>query len=147
VKEKLFFDNDVILDISIARENNIQSSIKLINLVEEGEYQGYTSSVVFTNTYYIQRKLKDHGTSIGFLKKLRLVLTVLNVDDMIIQKALESGWNDFEDSVQYFTAIQNKIEYIITRNTEDYKKSILPVYSPTEFLKMIEIRKKGRTGK
>jgi predicted nucleic acid-binding protein len=141
MKDKIFFDNDVILDISIKRENDIKDSIKLVNIAEEGEYRGYTSSVIFTNTYYIQKKLKDHETSINFLKKLRLIITVLNVDDIIIQKALESGWNDFEDSVQYFTAVQNKIDYIITRNTNDYKKSIIPVYTPTEFLKMVEIKK------
>jgi hypothetical protein len=97
--------------------------------------------VVFTNAYYIQRKLIDHSASINFLKKLRLIVTVLNVDDIIIQKALESGWEDFEDSVQYFTAIHNKIDYIITRNTTDYKKSSIPVYTPTEFLSMTEIKK------
>jgi predicted nucleic acid-binding protein len=141
MKEKIFFDNDVILDISIKRDNDIKDSIKLVNLAEEGEYRGYTSSVILTNTYYIQKKLKDHETSINFLKKLRLIITILNIDDLIIQKALESGWNDFEDSVQYFTAVQNKIDYIITRNTDDYKKSIIPIYTPTEFLKMIEIKK------
>jgi predicted nucleic acid-binding protein len=140
MKNKIFFDNDAILDISIEREINVKDSVKLINLVEEGEYKGYTSSIIFTNTYYIQRKLKDHSTSINFLKKLRLIITVLNVDDLIIQKALESGWEDFEDSVQYFTAIHNKINYIITRNTADYKKSTIPVYTPTEFLSMVEIK-------
>jgi predicted nucleic acid-binding protein len=149
MKEKLFFDNDIILDISIERdkllENAVNDAINLINLVEAGEYKGYTSSIVFTNTYYIQRKLKDHKTSISFLKKLRLILTVLNVDDLIIQKALESGFSDFEDAVQYFTAIENKIDYIITRNTDDYKKSILKVCTPTEYLKIKEIQnmKKG----
>jgi predicted nucleic acid-binding protein len=141
MKEKIYFDNDIILDVSIKREMDITDSVKLINFVEEGEYKGFTSSVIFTNTYYIQRKLKDHDTAINFLKKLRLILTVLNVDDIIIQKALESGWNDFEDAVQYFAAIHNKIDFIITRNTEDYKKSIIPVYTPTEFLNIMEIKK------
>jgi predicted nucleic acid-binding protein len=141
MKEKIYFDNDVILDVSIKREMDITDSVKLLNFVEDGEYKGFTSSVIFTNTYYIQRKLKDHDTAIHFLKKLRLIVTVLNVDDLIIQKALESGWNDFEDAAQYFTAIHNKIDFIITRNTEDYKKSIIPIYTPTEFLNMIEIKK------
>jgi predicted nucleic acid-binding protein len=144
MKENIFFDNDIILDISIERDkllkNAVDDAINLINLVEAGEYKGYTSSIVFTNTYYIQRKLKDHNTSISFLKKLRLILTVLNVDDLIIQKALESGFSDFEDAVQYFTAIENKIDYIITRNTNDYKKSILKICTPTEFLKIKEIQ-------
>jgi predicted nucleic acid-binding protein len=148
MKEKLFFDNDIILDISIARnaslENDVNEAVKLINLVESGEYEGYTSTVIFTNTYYIQRKLKDHNTSINFLKKLRLILTVLSVDDKIIQKALESGFNDFEDAVQYFTAIENKIDYIITRNIEDYKKSTIKVYTPSQYLKIKEIQKMGK---
>jgi predicted nucleic acid-binding protein len=103
--------------------------------------KGYTSTVIFTNTYYIQRKLKDHNTAINFLKKLRLLLTVLTVDDKIIQKALESGFCDFEDAVQYYTAVENKMDYIITRNTDDYKKSTIKVYTPTQYIKMKEIQK------
>jgi predicted nucleic acid-binding protein len=145
MKEKLFFDNDIILDISIERddllENDVHEAITLINLVEAGEYKGYTSAVVFTNTYYIQRKLKDHTTAINFLKKLRLLLTVLNVDDKVIQKALESGFTDFEDAVQYFTAVEHKMDYIITRNTEDYKKSTIKVYTPSQYLKIKEMQK------
>jgi predicted nucleic acid-binding protein len=143
--EKLYFDNDIILDISVKRdellENDANEAIKLINLVESGEYKGYTSTVIFTNTYYMQRKLKDHNTAINFLKKLRLILTVLNVDDKIIQKALESGFGDFEDAVQYYTAVENKMDYIITRNTDDYKKSTIKVYTPLQYIKMKEIQK------
>ena len=116
---------------------DIKDSVKLINLVEEGLYKGYTSSLVFSNTYYIQRKLIGHEVSINFLKNLRLLLTVLNVDDLIIQRALESEFKDFEDSIQYFTAIENKMDCIITRNAEDYKKSIIPIYSPSELLRMM----------
>ncbi|GHV20526.1 PIN domain-containing protein [Spirochaetia bacterium] len=145
MKDKIFFDNDIILDVSIERDrslrNAVNDAVKLINLVESGEYKGYTSSLIFTNTYYIQRKLKDHETSIKFLKKLRLILAVLNVDDIIIQKALESGFSDFEDAVQYYTAVENKIDYILTRNTEDYKKSAIKVYTPSEYLKIKEIQK------
>jgi predicted nucleic acid-binding protein len=145
MKEKLFFDNDIILDISIERdeslENSVNEAVKLMNLVESGEYKGYTSTVIFTNTYYIQRKLKDHNTAVNFLKKLRLILTVLNVDDKIIQKALESGFNDFEDAVQYYTAIENNMDYIITRNTDDYKKSIIKVYTPSQYIGLKKRRK------
>ena len=133
--KKIFFDNDVILDISIKREMDIKDSVKLINLVENGLYKGYTSSIIFSNTYYVQRKLIGHEISINFLRNLRLLLTILSVDDTIINKALESEFNDFEDAIQYFTAIENKMDCIITRNAVDYKKSIIPVYTPTELLK------------
>jgi len=134
--KKIYFDNDVILDISIKRELDVKDSVVLLNLVEAGLFKGYTSSVIFTNTYYIQRKLVGHEISINFLKKLRLLLTVLNVNDLIIQKALESEFKDFEDAVQYFTAVENKMDYIITRNVEDYKNSMVAIYTPKEFLKI-----------
>ncbi|MCL1991642.1 MAG: PIN domain-containing protein [Spirochaetes bacterium] len=91
--------------------------------------------------YYIQRKLIGHEAAINFLKNLRLLLTVLSVDDQTVQKALESEFKDFEDAIQYFTALENKVDCIITRNINDYNKSLLPVYSPTELLNIIEAGK------
>jgi predicted nucleic acid-binding protein len=123
------------LDISIAREIDIADSVKVMNLVENGIYEGYTSSVIFSNIYYIQRKLAGHKTANKFLKDLRLLLTVLSVGDLTVQKALESEFNDFEDAIQYFTALENSIDCIITRNVNDYKKSTIPIYTPTELLK------------
>jgi hypothetical protein len=125
------------LDVSIKRELDIKDSVKLINLVENGLFKGYTSTIIFSNTYYIQRKLIGHKVSINFLKNLRLLVTVLNVDDSIIHKALESDFNDFEDAIQYFTAIEINMDCLITRNAGDYKKSIIPIYTPTELLKQI----------
>ena len=133
----IFFDADVILDISIARENDIKDSVKIINLVENGLYKGYTSSVIFTNIYYIQRKIIGHKAAIAFLTDLRKLLTILNVDDSITKNALESQFSDFEDAVQHFTAAANNMDCIITRNLNDYKASSIPVYTPTQFLKTI----------
>ena len=131
----------MILDISIKREMDIKDSVKILNYIEKGFYNGYTSSVIFSNTYYVQRKLIGHEVSINFLKKLRLLLTVLPVTDQIIQKALESEFKDFEDAIQYFTASENGIDCIITRNVNDYNKSLISVYTPTELLNILEIEK------
>jgi predicted nucleic acid-binding protein len=118
---------------------DIKDSVKLLNSVEKGLYKGFTSSIIFSNTYYIQRKLIGHDQSINFLKKLRVLLTVLNVSDQIIQKALESEFKDFEDAIQYFTALENNIECIITRNVDDFNKSVIPVYTPTELLNIMDV--------
>jgi hypothetical protein len=49
--------------------------------------------------------------------------------------ALDSKFTDFEDALQYFSAVNsNKIDAIITRNIKDFKKSALPVFTPNEFL-------------
>jgi predicted nucleic acid-binding protein len=134
VKERIFLDNDIILDVSAEREVDVSASVRLLNLASKGIFNGFVSALTFTNAHYVQRKLEGREASINFLKELRLILRVLSVDDSIIESALESGWKDFEDSVQYFTALQNGIDCIITQNKDDYKKSKIPVYTPAEFL-------------
>ena len=48
---------------------------------------------------------------------------------------MNSHFKDFEDSVQYFTATENNINGIITRNLKDFKSSQIPVMTAEEFLK------------
>ncbi len=50
------------------------------------------------------------------------------------KKGIYSDWKDTEDAINYFCALDNKTEAIITRNVKDFKKSEIPVYSPADFL-------------
>jgi hypothetical protein len=59
---------------------------------------------------------------------------ILPVDEKIIALALSSRFRDFEDAVQYYTAAQNGMTCLITRNVRDYKGSELPVLTPAEYL-------------
>jgi hypothetical protein len=62
-------------------------------------------------------------------------VNVSTVDEKIIDLALQSVFSDFEDAIQYFTAIQNNIPVILTRNLKDYKSSAIPVMTADDFLK------------
>ncbi len=58
------------------------------------------------------------------------------MDDKIIDLSLNSYFNDFEDTIQYYTAIENKFEIIITRNLRDFKLSKIPVMTANDYLTM-----------
>jgi hypothetical protein len=63
------------------------------------------------------------------------MLNILKVEELTIRNALASGFSDFEDSIQYFCAIDSKrSDVIITRNTKDYKNSEIPVMTPRDYL-------------
>ena len=49
--------------------------------------------------------------------------------------------NDYEDAIMVETAIRSEMDCIVTRNVKDYVKSSIPVYDPSEFLKMLEAEK------
>jgi len=51
--------------------------------------------------------------------------------------SLQSLFKDFEDAIQYYTATQNNVPVILTRNLKDYKQSAIPVMTAEDFLKNI----------
>ena len=117
--DKVFLDSDVILDIALDRKPFSSSAALVLSLCEAGGIEGYTSSIVFTNLYYILRKISGHSATIIFLKKLIRVVSVLGVDESTIVEALASDFADFEDAVQYCSSARNGIGAILTRNTLD----------------------------
>jgi len=57
------------------------------------------------------------------------------LNDKITELALsDTNFTDFEDGLQYYSAIENEIDVIITRNKKDFKNSKIPVLTAKEFL-------------
>ena len=62
------------------------------------------------------------------------MLHVIDSSESVIDKALNSDFSDFEDAVQYYTALEHEIPVILTRNIRDYKKASVIVQTPETFL-------------
>jgi len=132
----LFIDTDIIIDFLTDRKPYSREAAVIFTLIDQKKLKGYASSLTFSNLFYVLRKLEPPKKVIAKLDSLSKLLTVLKVDDQNIRDAIETGFPDFEDSIQFFCALDcKKIEVIITRNTKDYKKSRLPVMTPDDFLK------------
>lgn len=65
-------------------------------------------------------------------------MKLASVTRLVIENALKSKFTDFEDSVLHESAMLAGVNYIVTRNVRDFKKSKIPVFTPTEFLSMLE---------
>lgn len=132
----LFIDTDVIIDFLIDRKPFSREAAIIFTLIEQKKLKGYSSSLTFSNLYYVLRKIESHNKVISKLEILSKIVGILRVEEQTIKNALASGFSDFEDSIQYFSAIDSKkIDVIITRNIKDFKKSEIPVMTPGDFLK------------
>ena len=132
--KKYFVDTDVILDLLAQRIPHFHFSAVLFTLAEMGKYELYTSPTVIVNTFYILRKQLGNEAAKSALRKLRLILHIVDSTEKIIDQALNSDFSDFEDDVQYYTAQNSDIQCIITRNIKDYKNAHLLVQTPEIFL-------------
>ena len=135
--EKVFIDTDVILDLLEQRKDFLEDATSLFALVEERKIAAFVSPLIIANLYYILRKKTDHARAHELLHRLRLLVRILPVTEKTIDLALTSAFSDFEDAIQYYAALEHAIDCIITRNKRDFKKSEIPVYTPSEFLQML----------
>lgn len=132
----IFSDTDIILDVITGRKPFSIEASSLFTLIETEQIKSSTSSLTFSNIYYVLRKYATHHRVVSRLSELSELLQIMNVDDMIIKRALQSGFKDFEDAIQYHAALSNpEIGLIVTRNIKDYKQAELPVMTPGTFLK------------
>ncbi len=131
---KIFIDTNIILDLLANRKDFFLEAQQLFTLADHKEVELYTSSLSIVNTHYIlSQKLKQNEVN-KTIRQFKLLVSVLNIEDKIIDLALNSDFKDFEDAVQYQCAIQNKMDIIITRNLKDFKLSKIPVLSAKDYL-------------
>lgn len=131
--DKLFIDSDIILDLIQEREGH-KDAKQLFTLIEENKVKAYVSPLIFSNLFYILRKQESNKFAMNVLARLKALLHISTINEKIIELALSSGFKDFEDAIQYYSALEENLNYLITRNKEDYKHSGIIICNAKEYL-------------
>lgn len=136
MKNKLFIDSDVVIDFFTDREPFASPASELFELNERGEVKLYLSAISINNIYYIVRKYLGHSETLKVIEELVEMTEIIGTTKKEIVQALRNNFKDYEDSIQYSTALTIKdVEAIITRNVKDYSKSEIAVFTPENYLK------------
>ncbi|HCY01104.1 hypothetical protein SDC9_136274 [bioreactor metagenome] len=132
--KKLLVDTNIVIDLLAKRKDFYREAQELFTLADENEVKLHISSLTFANTHYLLVKELNADEARKVLIKLKLLVKILPLDEKILELALSSDFIDFEDAIQYYTALVNKLEIIITRNKKDFKTAKLPVLTAKEYL-------------
>ncbi len=135
---RVLFDIDVILDLLLDRRPFANDAGILLSKAELGELIGYVCATGVTTVHYLARKAIGERRARLEVQKLLTFLEPAMVNRVVLEGALRIKFGDFEDAVSHEAARQVGAEAIVTRNTRDYKKSIIPVYSPSELVRLLE---------
>jgi predicted nucleic acid-binding protein len=132
---KLLVDTNIIIDLLTKRAEFYEEAAALFSCADKKEVTLAISSLTFANTNYILSKFATPKHARDILRKFKVLIEILNLDDKIIELALsDNDFPDFEDGLQYYSAIENQIHAIITRNKKDFKNSKIPLLTAKEFL-------------
>ena len=134
MKKHYLVDTNVVIDMLLDRED-ADAACAVFDGAERGDYYLHICALSFTTMFYSLRKILSREDRINVMAQLKEAMEVVEVEGNVIDMALKSGWKDFEDAVQNFSAVVNpQISAIITRNTKDFKDSSLEVVDSVEFL-------------
>jgi predicted nucleic acid-binding protein len=135
---RLFLDTNIVLDLLADRMPFYTEAAKLFSLADKKKIRLSISALCLADAHYILLRQNPDLEVRSALRKFKVLVTVLPLDDKISDLALNSDFRDFEDAIQYYTAIEHDQEIIITRNQADFKESKIPVMTAGEFIKTIK---------
>lgn len=132
--KKVFLDTNIVADLFLKREPFCENSLKLFTLGFHKKITLYVSSLSYATLAYLVRKMKKEERVLLF-EKLRNITETTTVDRLTVDKALISDFSDLEDALQYYSAVNAKVDVVLTRNKKDFVEANVPVMTPDEFFK------------
>jgi len=136
--KNLFLNTNIILDLLANRMPFYMEAAKLFSLADKKKIKISISALSLADAHYILSRQNPEMEVRNILRTFKVLVNVLPLDDKITDLALNSEFRDFEDAIQYYTAIENDQDLIITRNQQDFKESKIPVMTAGEFIKSIK---------
>ena len=138
MSKRVFIDTNVMLDFLGERKPFYTSIAKIATMGEKGELALVVSPISFATVNYFLSKFESSKIASEKLRKFKIISEICSLDGQTIEKGLNSSFKDFEDALQYFSATESNCELILSRNGKGFKKSLLPVMTPDEFLKSLD---------
>lgn len=135
---RLFIDTNVILDLLAARKPFVDDAARLFTLADKGEVKLFTSSTTVTTTYYLLHKELKQDKARAAVSKLLTLVEIVDAGHLGVIRAINDlQFKDFEDAVQYQSALQAKAKILVTRNEKDFRESVISVMTPRQVLKLL----------
>ena len=137
---RLFLDTNIVVDLLEGREPFCYDAAQLFTMAHDKRVELLVSPMpmTFSTASFLLRKHGSEGVR-NLLSNLRQLVRVTISDERTVDDSIASQFKDFEDAMQYYTALNAKAEIIITRNGKDFTASNLPVMTATEFIATLTI--------
>ncbi|MEJ6486584.1 PIN domain-containing protein [Nostoc punctiforme UO1] len=120
------------------REPFFQDADLLFQKIDSGRIIGYVTATTLTDIFYISRR---HTRSIEqarqAVSEMLTAMLICPVNRAVLESAFGSGLADFEDAIQIACAIAQRLDAILTRDTQGFLSSSLPVLSIHELLQQL----------
>ena len=131
---RVFVDTNVLLDVLARREPFYAHAARIWSLAELGKIEALISAISYNNIYYVMRRASNRRSAEKGLRLIRNVFTPVPLTIQVLNQAMDAGFEDFEDALQFYSALHAEADCLITRDADHFPSEDLPVLAPAAFL-------------
>jgi len=139
---RVLLDTNVIIDVLQNREPWCRSGKAIFLSVAKKEFSGCITAKEAADIHFFAKKqfkgeenVDDKARQI--LIKIFSLFEIIDTTESDCKNALSFPNNDYEDAIMIETALRSGVDCIITRNTEHFSESPVKIYTPDEFVEII----------
>jgi len=138
--KRIFVDANVLLDLhDPERPTNLSSQKALGFLVEDEEVELFSSCDLMTTLYYVLAKSEGKEIALSFVSEINTLCRLIPFDNDAIERvcelmALDSGFTDMEDTLQYYLARQAECDLVLSNDQAFYSPDI-PLLGTESFVR------------
>jgi predicted nucleic acid-binding protein len=133
----VLLDIDVVLDVLADRGPFAEASAAVLGRIETGSLEGCLAAHTITTLHFLLSKHLGKARTRKVLTDLLGLVRLVPVDEDRIRHALAANWSDFEDAVQAACAEKAEVDYLVTRNKGDFRKTAVKTVTPAELLAVL----------
>ena len=135
--QRIFLDTNIVIDFLGEREGFYKPAAKIMTLADQKKIKILTSPSSISNIYYLLSKYENTKIALDKIRKFKVLCSISMMDDEVVEKAINSDFKDFEDAMQYFSALASNCDLIVTRNEKDFKNAMIPVINGESYLQTL----------
>jgi predicted nucleic acid-binding protein len=135
---RALLDANVVLDVLLERKPFDQEAFAVWDASDAGKFDAYVAAFTIPTIYYVCRKQRGVHEAENAIQLCLKAFEIAALYRECILAATRMSGRDFEDKLQIACAITDFMHCIVTRNPQDFAGSPIPVYTPQQFLQLIE---------
>jgi predicted nucleic acid-binding protein len=132
---KIFLDANILVSVLNKEYPLFTYSARVLSLADNSKYEIYTSPICLAIAFYFAEKKSGRKEAKRKIGLLASKIGIAEADRKIVLQAIENkSIDDFEDGVEYYSAIKAGCKWIVTEDKNDFHFSKLPVMTARQFL-------------
>lgn len=131
---RIFLDANVLIAVLNKEYPLFPFASRVVSLTENKAFQVFTSPLCLAIAYYFSEKKSGEKLARQKIALMASHVRITTMNEETSRQASKSNITDFEDALQYYSALNNKCDCIITENTKDFYKCDLEVLNCKSFL-------------